>query len=124
MEGSEVITYKDIIVWQKAIDLVAAIYEATEVFLSRKMYGISQQMRKCAVSVPSNIAEGKGRGTRRDFCHFITIAFESGAELETQITIVKCLSFGKNIDFKQIDMLLTEVMRMLNKLRSSLQPKT
>jgi len=115
-------SYKDLIVWQKSIQLVSAVYDLTENFPRSEVYGLTSQMRRAAVSIPSNIAEGRRRGSRKDFRHFILNAFGSGAEIETQIEIVKMLSFGKNLDFDNIDKLLDEVMRMLNRLISNLQP--
>ena len=114
-------SYKELIVWQKSIDLVVAIYAITDMYPKTEMYGLTSQMRRCSVSIPSNIAEGRRRSSRKDFCHFLTIAFGSGSELETQIEISKRLPFGKNLDFLKIDSLLLEVMKMLNKLIVSLQ---
>ena len=73
-------------------------------------------MRRSAISIPSNIAEGRRRGSKKDFRQFLIVAYASGAELETQIEIAKRLSFGKNLDYAKIDSLLNEVMRMLNKM--------
>lgn len=80
-------------------------------------------MRRSAVSIPSNIAEGHGRGTRKDFRSFVINAFGSGSELETQVEIAKLLPFGRRFDFGTVDSLLGEVMRMLNALVKSLQEK-
>jgi len=109
-------SYKDLIVWQKAVDLVVEIYRLTENFPKSEIYGITSQMRRSAVSMPSNIAEGRRRGSRKDFRQFLIISYGSGAELETQIEIVKKLPFGKSVDFKKADSLLLEVMKMLNKM--------
>jgi four helix bundle protein len=78
-------------------------------------------MRRSAISIPSNIAEGRRRGTKKDYRQFLIIAYGSGAELETQIEIAKRLPFGKNIDYDKVDSLLLEVMKMLNKMTSSLR---
>lgn len=78
-------------------------------------------MRRCAVSIPSNIAEGSRRSSRKDFCNFIFNAFGSGSELETQVGIYKRLSFGNTEKYQKIDSLPDEVMRMLNKLIQELQ---
>jgi four helix bundle protein len=78
------------------------------------MYNLVQQMRKCAVSVPSNIAEGKRRGTKADYRHFLLIAFGSGAELETQLEISRRLKYGDSALAEKIEILLSEIMRMLN----------
>ncbi|MCK5084755.1 MAG: four helix bundle protein [Candidatus Pacebacteria bacterium] len=114
-------SYKELIVWQKSIDLVIEIYSLTEYFPKSEIYGLTSQMRRCAVSIPSNIAEGRRRGSRKDYRHFLIIAYSSGAELETQIEIVKRLPFSKNTDFIKIDNLLNEIMRMLNKMLSILK---
>lgn len=109
-------SYEDFIVWQKSMNLVVTIYSLTENFPTAEIYGLTSQMRRCAVSLPSNIAEGRRRGSRKDFRQFILIAYASGAELETQINIAKRLPFGMNLDYQKVDSLLNEVMRMLNKL--------
>lgn len=120
-KSSSIRSYKELIVWQKAMDLVVAVYNLTEKFPQSELYGLTSQMRRSAVSIPSNIAEGRKRGTRKEFHNFIVIAYGSGAELETQIEIVKRLPFGKNLDFSKIDALLNEVMRMLNTMTTSLK---
>ena len=107
-------SYKDLIVWQKSMLLVTEVYAITESFPDTEKFGLVTQMRKSAVSIPSNIAEGRKRGTRKDFRNFLCIAYASGSELETQVEIVKRLPFGKQLNYKQVDGLLDEVMRMLN----------
>jgi four helix bundle protein len=108
--------YKNLIVWQKSIELVIAVYELTEKYPKSELYGLTSQSRRCSVSIPSNIAEGRRRSGDKEFYHFLSIAFGSGAELETQIEIAKRLPFGKGLDFKKCDDLLEEVMKMLNSL--------
>lgn len=103
------------------MELVVTIYELTEKFPKSEIYGLVSQMRRCSVSVPSNIAEGRRRGSKNDFRQFLIIAYSSGAELETQIEISKRLSFGRDLDYVKVDALLNEVMRMLNKMLSSLK---
>ena len=114
-------SYKDLVVWQKSLDLVSEVYIVTKFFPKEEMYGLASQMRRAAISIPSNIAEGRRRGSRKDFKNFLQIAFGSGAELETQIEITKRLSFGKGIDYNSLELLLDEVMRMLNRMISTLQ---
>ena len=109
-------SYKDLIVWQKSMDLVVRIYALTESFPKEEIYGLTSQMRRAAISIPSNIAEGRRRGSRKDYRQFLIIAYGSGAELETQIEIAKRLPFGQNLNYNQVDSLLSEVMRMLNKM--------
>lgn len=118
---NKIYSYKDLIVWQRAVELVIAVYELTDLFLKSELFGLTSQMRRAAVSIPSNIAEGRKRGTRKDFRQFLIIAYSSGAELETQLEIVKRLPFGKNLDYSKADSLLLETMKMLNKMLSSLR---
>ena len=118
-------SYKDLIVWQKSMDLVVMVYEITSQFPQTEIYSLTSQMRRCAISIPSNIAEGRYRGTRKDFLRFIRIAFGSGAELETQVEIAKRLPIGRKINFSRLDDALSQIMRMLNKMILSLKkPKT
>lgn len=104
--------YKDLLVWQKAIDLGVVIYDMTSQFPKEETYSLVSQMRRSVVSISSNIAEGSKRNTRKDFIDFLAMALGSGAELESQIEIVKRLRFGEKLDFRIIDMLLNEVMKM------------
>ena len=113
-------SYKDLIVWQKGMALTLCMYQLTELFPKNEQYGLTAQMRKSSASIPTNIAEGSRRGTKKDYRNFIVIAFGSGAELETQIEISKRLSFGKSIDFSAAERLLSEIMKMLNGLQRSL----
>ncbi|KKR53420.1 MAG: S23 ribosomal protein family protein [Parcubacteria group bacterium GW2011_GWA1_40_21] len=115
-------SHKDLTVWQKAMDLVVAIYELTEKFPKTEIYGLVSQMRRAAISIPSNIAEGKLRGTRKNYRHFILIAMGSGGELETQTEVAKRLPFGNNLDYQKTDRLLEEIMKMLNSLSHNLKP--
>lgn len=113
-------SYRDLIVWQKAMDLVIAVYALTEQFPRAELYGLVSQMRRCTVSIPSNIAEGRRRGSRKDYRQFLIIAYSSGAELETQLEIVRRLPWGKNLNSTHVDTLLDEVMRMLNSMVNKL----
>ena len=99
-------SYRDLIVWQKAIDLVAEIYKATDTFPDREKYALSSQMRRAAVSIPSNIAEGRSRSTRKDFINFLHTALGSGTELETQLIIGKRLGYLQHSDFQTTTALL------------------
>ena len=115
-------TYQDLTVWQKSIELVTAIYELTEKFPREESFGLTSQIRRAAVSIPSNIAEGKMRGGEIEFKRFLGIAFASGAELETQVIIAKKLSKTNGLDYNKVDSLSKEVMKMLNKMISRLGP--
>jgi len=102
------------------MDLIVAVYNITENFPKSEIYGLTSQMRRCSVSIPSNIAEGRRRGSKKDYRQFLIMAYASGAELETQIEITKRLLFGKEFDYAKVDSLLDEVMRILNKITNAL----
>ena len=112
--------YQDLIVWQKSMELAKEIYKATNHMPTSERYGLTSQMRRAAVSIPSNIAEGSKRGSRKDFRSFLLNAYGSGAELETQIRLAIELSFNKQEDYASATELLNHVMRMLNKMIKSL----
>ena len=119
MTENNLLSYRNLIVWQKAMDMVIVLYEQTENFPKTEQYGLTSQMRRAAVSIPSNIAEGRRRGTEKEFRYFLQIAYGSGAELETQIEICRRLTWGKKLSFAPIEQLLSEVMKMLNRLIST-----
>ena len=96
------------------MELVVSVYSLTDKFPREEIYGLTSQLRRAAVSIPSNIAEGKCRGTRKDYRQFLLIAFGSCAELETQIEIAKRLEKTKNLDYKKIELLIVEISKMLN----------
>ena len=117
----EIISYKNLIVWQKSVDLVLEIYQITDKFPKEEIFGITSQIRRAAVSIPSNIAEGRTRGYRKEFKQFLSNAFGSGAELETQLLIARSLPKMSHLDYKKADSLLEEVMKMLNTLIQKLK---
>jgi four helix bundle protein len=82
-------SFKELIVWQKGMDLVKTVYSITKELPKDELFVLGNQMRRSAVSIPSNIAEGFKRGSTKDYLHFLTIAFGSSAELETQLLLVK-----------------------------------
>jgi len=104
-------SFKELIVWQKSIALVREIYEVTSQFPQSEQFGLTSQMRRAVVAIPSNIAEGKKRKTKKDFLQFLRIADGSAAELETQIIIARDL-FSK-VGFTKAEKLLEEVQKML-----------
>ena len=104
-------SFKDLIVWQKSMILAKDIYLITESLPKSEVYGLMSQIRRSAVSIPSNIAEGSKRGTAKDYCQFLKIAQGSGAELETQFLLL--MDIYANIDTRKELSLLTEVQRML-----------
>lgn len=112
-------SYKELIVWQKSVELSILIYKITDNFPKSELYGITNQIRRSAVSIPSNIAEGQMRG-HKEFIQFLKVSYGSGGELETQLIISLKTNLLNKKDFDQIYNLLEEVMKMLNKLISSL----
>lgn len=120
MGNNGIESYKDLIVWQKSMKLVTEVYELTKHFPKSEIYGLTSQMKRSSILIPSNIAEVR-KGTKKEFRQFLLFAYGSGAELETQIEIAKRLSFGDNLNYKRTDELLNEVMRMLNKIICSLK---
>jgi four helix bundle protein len=112
--------YKDLVVWKKAIALVEEIYRITKDFPQDEKFGIVVQMRRAAVSIPSNIAEGQDRRTTREFIHFLSQAEGSVAELETQIIIAIQLGYCEEIEVKAAVDLISQVRKMLNALRRTL----
>jgi four helix bundle protein len=114
-------SYKDLIVWQKSIQLVKEVYKTTGSFPANEVYGLTSQIRRSAVSIPSNIAEGFARKNVGEYRQFLCVAFGSGAELETQLLISMELGYLKQEDYSQIQSLLTEVMKMLNTMLKNLR---
>lgn len=112
-------SYKDLIVWQKAIELVIEIYRLTSKFPKPEIFGLVAQMRKAVISIPSCIAEGYGRKSRKEKDQFYLIAFGSALELETQVIIAKRLGYIDEKDSARADGLLNEVLRMLNKMTAN-----
>lgn len=117
-------SYKDLLVWQKSVDLTERIYRLTEQFPDNEKFGLISQMRRASCSIASNIAEGKGRGSRKDFLQFLRIALGSVYELETQLIICQRLGLGINEDRESSLGATNEVARMLQGLISSLTSRT
>lgn len=115
--------YKNLIVWQKSIRLVKILYQLTANFPGEEKFGLISQIRRAAVSIPSNIAEGQARRTTADYIRFVSIAEGSLAEVETQLIIAIDLGFCAESETQEIFGLLTEVRKMLNALRRSLSTK-
>jgi len=105
-------SFKDLIVWQKACDLAVIVYKLTEQFPKSELYGLTNQMRRAAISISSNIAESYHRFHTKEKQQFLSIAFGSGSELESQIEIAKILF--PNLDFEETKEILEEVMKILN----------
>ena len=114
-------SYKDLEVWQKAMDLVVDSYNLAEMFPMNEKYGLTSQVQRAAVSVPANIAEGRSRQHTKEFIQFISIAYGSLAELETLIEIADRLDYVSNKQTESVLSKTAEIGRMLNGLRRSLE---
>lgn len=114
-------TFRDLIVWQKSFKLVVVIYRITDGFPKSEIYGLTSQIRRAAVAIPSNIAEGQSRGHRAEYIQFLQIAKGSSAELETQLFLAKELKFVSEKSFKEAYDLLVEVEKMLTVLINTLR---
>ena len=106
-------TYRDLLVWQKSIKLAKAIYQLTANYPSDERFGLTNQMRRCSISIPSNIAEGFGRGSDKELVQFLYISLGSSNELDTQLTISYELSYISENQFLEIGKLNNEVSKML-----------
>jgi four helix bundle protein len=116
-------TYRELIVWQKAKALTVHVYKATEPFPKTETYGLISQIRRAAVSVTSNIAEGQGRLTTGEFLHFLGQASGSLLELDTQLEISLDLTYLELVQYKSIEQELYQVLGLLNRLIESLRRK-
>lgn len=114
-------SYKDLIVWQKSLILVKDVYKITELLPKNEIFGLVSQMRRSAVSIPSNIAEGRQRSSRKDFVQFLRIAQGSCAELETQLLITK--DIYPEIKQGKIEESITEIQKMLSSMIGKLLDK-
>ncbi len=112
----QVHNYEKLIVWEKSMDLVIFIYGIIKIFPKTEIYGLTSQIKRSAISIPSNIAEGSRRSTKKDFAHFLVIAFGSASELDTQIKIAFRLKFIKENQYEEVSKYIYEIMKMLNKL--------
>ena len=120
----EIKTFKDLKVWQKSYSLVLEVYKSTKHFPSEEKFGLKSQIRRAAVALPSNIAEGYARRYLKQYVHFLCIAYGSGAELETQLLLAKDLGYLKDEKLKDLINKYYEVERMLSALIKSLEKKS
>ena len=120
MKENMVRTHRDLDVWKKTIDLVTLIYKYTAEYPKDEVYGLTSQIRRCAVSIPSNIAEGSARTTKKDFSYFLAIALGSVAELETQLIISRNLNFLSEAVLDELISELISIRRMTLGLRKSI----
>lgn len=116
-------TYKDLIVWQKAVALVTSVYALTKSFPQEEKFGIVNQLNRAAVSIPSNVAEGWGRESSKNYLQFLKIARGSVMETETLLVISKNLNFISDSQFLSITQEIEEVSKILQGLINSIQQK-
>jgi len=112
--------FKNQKVWQKSIELVKLVYSRTNNFPKEEGYGLTSQIRRASISIPSNIAEGSGRGTKKGFNNFLNIALGSTFELETQLIISVEQNYISRENFDQLNSLLDEIQKMIFGLQKSL----
>lgn len=105
--------YRELKVWQKSMDLAEKVYQLTKSFPDEEKFGLISQLRRCAVSIPSNIAEGAGRNSNKEFRNFLGIANGSANELNTQLLITERIGYVKEEHLREIFSLLTEVKKII-----------
>jgi len=113
-------SYKDLIVWQKAMDLVLEVYSLTKLFPKEELYGLTSQIRRAVVSIPSNIAEGKGRHSKAEYLHYLSVANGSLAEVGTQLQLAIMIGYINETQAVKAIGLRGEISRMLSSLRTKL----
>jgi len=116
-------TYRDLQAWQKSMTLVTEIYKILKSFPKDEIYGLTSQMRRCAISIPSNMAEGYGRNSTNEYVHFLRIATGSLYELQTQLEITMNLNYLGKDDFDKLYESSREIERMLSSLIRKLSSK-
>src|SRR5262245_49847684 len=121
--SESILTFRDLGVWQKSMDLVLECYRVSECFPKSELYGLTSQLRRAAVSIPANIAEGKGRRSTRSYLHFVDIAYGSLMEVETLLEIACRLTFLPAEARQSLLARTAEIGRMLNGLIASLECK-
>ena len=113
--------YQGLIAWQRAMDLVEAVYATTRAWPREEIYGLTQQARRAATSIPSNIAEGHGRSGTKEYAHHVSVAYGSLSELETQILIGERLGYHPDAETRTLLLRINEVRRILRGLLKSLR---
>ena len=112
--------YRDLLVWQEAIDLVESVYTASRNFPKQETYGLTNQMQRCAVSIPSNIAEGHGRRSGKEFHRFLHISLGSLAELDTHLEIARRLGYLGQSEYHPLNNQVVQLRKMLYGLIKSI----
>ena len=116
--------FQDLVAWQRAMELVTAVYRITRDWPREEQYGLTSQIRRAAVSIPSNLAEGHGRSGPREYAHHVSIAFGSLCELETQMLIGEQLGYANGATTAELMTKTAEVRRLIRGLIRSLQTRT
>jgi len=114
-------SHKELLVWQKSMDLVENIYKITQLFPREELYGLTSQIRRAAVAIPTNITEGYQRNHKKEYIQFLYIAKSSASELETLLNISERLNLNLTPGFTNTKSLLTEILKMLTALISKLK---
>jgi four helix bundle protein len=118
--GAQIRSHRDLIAWQRAMDLVVAVYQATKTFPKEEVYGLTSQIRRAATSIPANIAEGQGRRSKAEFRQFLSNARGSLLELDTHLEVAVRLGYLEPGRHKELQGQLYEVARLVNGLLRSL----
>ena len=116
-------SFRDLTVWQLGMQLTEQVYRLTADFPKSEIYGLSSQMRRSAVSIPSNIAEGQGRDSTKEFLHFLAIAFGSICELETQLLLANRFNYLSDTDLEPVLAILTSTSKTTRSLQKALKLK-
>ncbi len=116
--------YRELLVWQKGHQLALEIYRVTVGFPKVEQFGLTDQLRRAAISVPSNVVEGYERGSNKEFKHFLSIARGSTGEVRAQIELARDIGYMQNDDFEKLFDLTTEVHKMINSLIKKLESPT
>lgn len=120
---TQIKSFRDLLVWQKSMSLVTSIYQLTRDFPHAEMFGLTSQLRRASISIPSNIAEGYGRNTSKDYLRYLQIALGSLYEMQTQLEIASNLHFLDIVDFKKMISLCLEIERMLTSLIAKIRAR-
>lgn len=118
---TKISSFKELTVWQKSYELTLLVYKTTETFPKKEDFSLTSQMRRCSLSIPSNISEGYRRNHRKEFVQFLYIAYGSASELETQLLLAHDIGYLKKDEYVKINNLLTETLKMLNVMISKLK---
>ncbi|WP_217903397.1 four helix bundle protein [Flectobacillus sp. BAB-3569] len=120
---TQIKSFRDLLVWQKSMNLVTDIYQLTRNFPQAEMFGLTSQLRRASISIPSNIAEGYGRNTSKGYLRYLQIALGSLYEIQTQLEIASNLHFLEIFDFNKMISLCLEIERMLTSLIAKIKAK-